>query len=260
MELYKITYTVSGKRADIVLNRPDKRNAFNAMLVEELRYAFTQADQDPMVKVVVLRAAGQVFSAGADLEYLQSLQENTYEKNLADSEFLMGLYKQIYTMSKPVIAQIEGHAIAGGCGLATVCDFSFAVPEAQFGYTEVKIGFIPAIVMVFLLRKVNERNARELLLTGKLISAEAAHQMGLINGVIEQPFIGAKVDALCNDLIEQTSRLSLQSTKQMIAVIQEMSLDEALAYAAQKNAEARATRDCKYGIASFLEKKKPEWD
>lgn len=260
MEFQTITYTISGKRADIVLNRPDKRNAFNATLVAELREAFTAADNDAAVKVVVLRANGQVFSAGADLGYLQSLQANTFEENLADSEFLMGLYKMIYTLSKPVIAQIEGHAIAGGCGLATVCDFSFAVPEAQFGYTEVKIGFIPAIVMVFLLRKVSERNARELLLTGKLVDAQTACQLGLINGVIEKEYIADKVNALCNDLIEQTSRVSIQTTKQMIAAIQEMSLDSALQHAAQKNAEARATKDCQYGIASFLDKKKPEWD
>lgn len=259
MSYKTISYHANGKRADITLNRPEKRNAFNAELVTELKEAFSQADADPEVKVIVLRAAGEVFSAGADLGYLQSLQTNTHEENLADSAHLMGLYKMIYTLGKPVIAQIEGHAIAGGCGLATVCDFSFAVPEAQFGYTEVKIGFIPAIVMVFLLRKVSERNARELLLTGKLIDAQTAQSMGLINTVVEKDAIAARVDAMCNDLIAQTSRTSIRTTKQMIAAIQEMGLDAALDHAAHMNAQARATDDCKYGIRSFLEKKKPEW-
>ena len=260
MSYHTISYQVCGKRADITLNRPEKRNAFNAELVSELKLAFTQADADDAVKVIVLRAAGEVFSAGADLGYLQSLQTNTHAENLADSSHLMELYKMIYTLGKPVIAQIEGHAIAGGCGLATICDFSFATPEAQFGYTEVKIGFTPAIVMVFLLRKVSERNARELLLTGKLISAQTAREMGLINEVAEKADIAVRVNALCNDLIAQTSRTSIRTTKQMIAAIQEMDLDTALGHAAHMNAQARATDDCKYGIRSFLEKRTPDWD
>ena len=255
-----ITYAVHQKVASIALNRPDKRNAFNATLVAELKAAFTMAEGDAQVKVIVLKGNGEVFSAGADLGYLQSLQNNTYQENLEDSLSLMELYKQIYTLSKPVIAQIEGHAIAGGCGLATICDFSFAVDEAKFGYTEVGIGFIPAIVMVFLLRKIGERNAKELLLTGKLISAAEAKQMGLINDVVGVENIEATVEQLCQSLIEKTSRASLQATKQMIAAVQEMGLNEALQYAAEMNAKARATDDCKHGINAFLNKQKPNWD
>lgn len=259
MSYTTITYTTNEKVAVIALNRPEKRNAFNATLVAELKQAFTEADTDTAVKVIVLKGNGEVFSAGADLGYLQSLQSNTYQENLDDSTSLMQLYKQIYTLSKPVIAQIEGHAIAGGCGLATVCDFSFAVDEAKFGYTEVKIGFIPAIVMVFLLRKIGERYAKELLLTGKLISAAEAKYMGLINDVVGVENMQSTVDQLCKELIEQTSRASVQATKQMIASVQEMDLNNALNYAAEMNAKARATDDCKHGIASFLNKQKPEW-
>jgi methylglutaconyl-CoA hydratase len=259
MSYTTITYTINEKVAVISLNRPEKRNAFNATLVAELKQAFTEADADTAVKVIVLKGNGEVFSAGADLGYLQSLQSNTYQENLDDSTSLMQLYKQIYTLSKPVIAQIEGHAIAGGCGLATVCDFSFAVDEAKFGYTEVKIGFIPAIVMVFLLRKIGERYAKELLLTGKLISAAEAKYMGLINDVVGVENMQSTIDQLCKELIEQTSRASVQATKQMIAAVQEMDLNNALNYAAEMNAKARATDDCKHGIASFLNKQKPEW-
>ena len=259
MSYTTITYTINEKVAVIALNRPEKRNAFNATLVTELKQAFTEADADTAVKVIVLKGNGEVFSAGADLGYLQSLQSNTYQENLDDSTSLMQLYKQIYTLSKPVIAQIEGHAIAGGCGLATVCDFSFAVDEAKFGYTEVKIGFIPAIVMVFLLRKIGERYAKELLLTGKLISAAEAKYMGLINDVVGVENMQSTIDQLCKELIEQTSRASVQATKQMIAAVQEMDLNNALNYAAEMNAKARATDDCKHGIASFLNKQKPEW-
>ncbi len=255
-----IIYSVQDKICTITLNRAEKRNSFNPQLVADLKSAFTSADGDGLVKVVILKAEGEVFSAGADLAYLQSIQENSYDENLADSQSLMELYKLIYTLSKPVIAQIEGAAIAGGCGLAAICDFSVAVHEAQFGYTEVRIGFIPAIVMVFLLRKISERSAKELLLTGKLIPALKAKEMGLINEVVPKRVIDETVKNLAKELIENTSRASLKSTKQMIAAVQEMDLDAALQYACEMNALARATDDCKYGIRSFVDKKKPIWE
>lgn len=260
MNYETIIYTVEEKIGTITLNRSEKRNSFNPQLVADLKSALQAADDDPMVKVIILKALGDVFSAGADLAYLQTLQNNSYEENLADSQNLMELYKLIYTLSKPVIAQIEGAAIAGGCGLAAICDFSIAVHEAQFGYTEVRIGFIPAIVMVFLLRKISERNAKELLLTGKLIPAIKAKEMGLINEVVPKRVIDETVKNLAKEIIENASRASLRSTKQMIAAVQEMNLEEALNYACEMNALARSTDDCKNGIQSFLEKKKPVWD
>jgi len=151
-----VKYTVEDRVGYISLNRPEKRNALSYEMVTELKQAFNNAEEDESCKVIILQAEGKVFCAGADLAYLQQLQNNTYEENLEDSTHLMELFKQIYTSSKIVIAKVHGHAIAGGCGLATVCDFSFTVPEAKFGYTEVKIGFIPAIVKVFLLRKIGE--------------------------------------------------------------------------------------------------------
>jgi methylglutaconyl-CoA hydratase len=260
MQRNTVFYEISNRVCYITLNRPEKRNAFNADLVQDLKHAFTNAENESSVKVIVLKAEGPAFSAGADLAYLQALQKNTYEENVADSTQLMQLFKLIYTLSKPVIAQIEGSAIAGGCGLATVCDFSFAVPEAQFGYTEVKIGFLPAIVMVFLLRKIAERNAKDLLLSGRLMSASEAKELGLINAVIEKNAIADYVKNFAASLVETASRESLKATKQMIAAVQEMPLDEALQYAAVMNAKARSTNDCKQGIQSFLEKKKPEWE
>ncbi|MFN3315295.1 MAG: enoyl-CoA hydratase/isomerase family protein, partial [Raineya sp.] len=180
-----VSYHCHKRIAYITLNRPDKRNALNFQVVEQLKQAFWKAKEDETAKVVVLRAEGKVFCAGADLEYLQTLQKNTFEENLADSSHLKELFELIYTHPKIVIAQIHGHAIAGGAGLATVCDFSYSVPDAQFGYTEVKIGFIPAIVMVFLLRKIGEGRAKELLLSGDLISAQKAQEFGLINYIVD---------------------------------------------------------------------------
>lgn len=254
-----IQYETKERVAYITLNRPEKRNALNYEVVTELKSAFEQAEADENCKVVVLRANGAVFCAGADLEYLQQLQANTYQENLEDSTHLMQLFYQIYTLKKVVIGQIHGHAIAGGCGLATICDFSFTVPEAKFGYTEVKIGFIPAIVKVFLLRKIGEAKAKELLLTGDLVSAETARQMGLVNYVVSGEELEQAVFRFAQKLCAENSQQSMELTKEMIANVQEMSLKKGLNYAAEMNANARNSADCKKGISSFLHKEKLTW-
>ncbi|MGY6521418.1 MAG: enoyl-CoA hydratase/isomerase family protein [Mongoliitalea sp.] len=243
----------------IILNRADKRNALNSEMVEAMKAALLSFSTDPNVKVVIIKAEGSAFCAGADLGYLQQLQSNTYDENLEDSRNLKELFYQIYTFPKVVIAQIQGHALAGGCGLATVCDFSFAVEEAKFGYTEVKIGFIPAIVKVFLLRKIGEGKAKQLLLDGDLISAQEAKEMGLINWVVKTDELEEKVRSYAQKLIRQNSGQSIRLTKEMIAFVQEKSLDDGLEYAAQMNARARGTADCQKGIAAFLNKEKLTW-
>lgn len=241
------------------LNRPEKRNALNSEMVEALKGGIQNFNEDKEVKIIVIKAAGKVFCSGADLKYLQSLQSNTYEENLADSRSLKDLFYMIYTSPKVVIAEIQGHAIAGGCGLATVCDFSFSVNEAKFGYTEVKIGFIPAIVKVFLIRKIGEGKAKQLLLDGDLISAAEAKEMGLINWIVEENELENKVFTYAQKLIKQNSGQSMALTKEMIAKVQERSLDDGLEYAASMNAKARGTADCQKGIAAFLNKESIQW-
>ncbi len=254
-----VTYQVAQRVATITLNRPEKRNALNAQVVTELKQAFAQAAKDKEAKVIVLAAAGDAFCAGADLAYLQELQTNSFEENVADSSHLKDLFYQIYTHPKVVIAKIQGHAIAGGCGLATVCDLSVTVDEAKFGYTEVRIGFIPAIVKVFLLRKIGEGKSKELLLTGDLISADEAKAFGLVNDVVSAEALDETVDQLAQKLVAKNSGQSMMLTKQMIAEVQAMGLEEGLQYAAEQNAKARATADCQKGIAAFLNKEKPSW-
>lgn len=254
-----VKYEVKNRVATITLNRPEKRNALSGEVVTELKTAFTRASDDPEVKVVVLAAEGDAFCAGADLAYLQQLQNNTYEENLADSSHLMELFKMIYEHKHVVIAKVQGHAIAGGCGLATVCDFSFTVPEAKFGYTEVRIGFIPAIVKVFLLRKIGEGKSKELLLSGDLIDAGEAASMGLVNWVVAANELDAKVEAFAQKLVTKNSGQSMSLTKAMIGNVQSMNVEDGLAYAAEQNARARGTEDCQRGIASFLNKEKLEW-
>ena len=248
-----------GRIGIIKLNRAEKRNALNGEFVEELKQAFTSFENDEEVKVIILRASGTVFSAGADLQYLQELQSNSYDENLEDSNNLKDLYLQIYNLKKVVIAEIQGHAIAGGCGLMTVCDYAFSVPEAKFGYTEVKIGFIPAIVMVFLLRKISEGHAKALLLGGHLISANYAYKIGLINELMSRDELSNFTESFAKKLVLSNSASSMQLTKKLISDVQGMSLEEALRLAAETNATVRESEDCKKGISAFLKGDEINW-
>ncbi len=254
-----ILYKVEKRRAWITLNRPEKRNALNGLMIEELTEVLRLSAKDDKVKVIALKANGPAFSAGADLAYLQQMQDNTYKENLADSRALMQLLKCIYQHPKLVIAMLEGHAIAGGCGLATVCDYSFAVPAAKLGYSETRIGFIPAIVMTFLVRKIGEGYARDLLLSARLIDAEEALKKGLINAVFEADEILHKANAFMDDIIENNSAESIKRTKQLLVDVQNLSFNEALSLASEQNAAMRSTADCHKGIDAFLKKEKPTW-
>lgn len=243
----------------VVLNRPDKRNALNAELVTELKSVLKEAADDNSVRVVILTGAGNVFSAGADLAALQELQTATYEENLADSEHLAGLFELIARHRKPIIAKVNGHAIAGGCGLATVCDFSVVSEGAKLGFTETRIGFVPAIVSAFVLRKLGEAAARDLLLRGRLVSALEAEQIGLVSKVVNGASLDKAVSELAEELSTETSGQAVAQTKQLLAEISGMRLTKAMSYAAEVNASARATEDCKAGISAFLNKTDPPW-
>lgn len=227
--------------------------------MSELKLAFKSAEEDPAVRIAVLRANGDAFCAGADLQYLQDLRANSFEQNLADSDHLKELFAAVYQMRKVVIAQVHAAALAGGCGLASVADFVFAAPEATFGYTEVRIGFVPAIVMVFLIRKIGEGRARKLLLGGSIISADEALELGLIQYVVPQEELAQAVREFAGQLISNNSSYAMAVTKQMIAKVQSMTIDEALSFASEMNAKARGSDDCRRGIAAFLNKEKIDW-
>ena len=254
-----VNYNCEERVGFITLNRPEKRNALNAQFVSELKEAFTHAEKDTDCKVIVLKAKGDAFCAGADLAYLQELQSNSYDKNLADSTHLMELFQQIYTLPKVVIAQVQGHAIAGGCGLASVCDLAIATTESKFGYSEVKIGFIPAIVSVFLIKQIGVAKSKELLLTGKIVSAEDAQSFGLINKVSAKEKLESSVMDIVQSLVNTASADSLALTKLLINEVSDKSISEGFKWAAEMNAKARETNDCKKGIAAFLNKEKLNW-
>lgn len=254
-----ILHHTTNSIATITLNRPEKRNALNGELVNELSEALSNAAADESVKAIILKANGNTFCSGADLDQLRAMQSATYEENLADSNRLKELFKKIYTLKKIVIAQVEGFALAGGCGLATVCDFTFCTPESKFGYTEARIGFVPAIVMVFLIRKIGEKKAAQLLLGAEIISADEAQSLGMVNQIHPKETIEKAVFDFTQKLITQNSSQSLAATKAMINYVQGKTLDEALHYAAEQNALARSSADCKQGIQAFLNKENINW-
>ena len=254
-----VRYSVEQRIATVVLNRPEKRNALNSQFVRELEETFTKIDKDKYTKVVIIKAEGEVFCAGADLEYLKQLQQNTFEENLEDSTQLKNLFYRIYHSDKIIVAQMHGHAIAGGAGIITLCDFVFASNQAMIGYTEVKIGFIPAIVTLFLIKKAGEGRAKQLLLSGDLIDAETAVNFGLVYKVVAAERLESSVLDFAERLVSENSGESMKLTKQLIDKVNKLNEDEALEYAARLNAKARESEDCKKGIQAFLEKRKISW-
>lgn len=250
-----VSYTEEDGIARLTINRPEKRNALNGGVIEVLQARFDALEAEERVRVVILTGAGSVFSAGADLQALRDLQTATPEENLEDSRRLAGLFERICRHPKPVIARVNGHAIAGGCGLASVCDFSIAVDTARLGFTEVRIGFVPAIVMVFVLRKLGDTAARDLLLRGRLVEARDAASIGLITRSVAEDQLDDTVDRLAHEIATQTSASAVAMTKQMLAEMPGMSLNEALEYAARMNTRARSTADFQAGLAAFLDKK-----
>lgn len=243
----------------VVMNRPEKRNALSPQLIAELTECIQTLLYDNGVKVIVLKSSDKPFCAGADLGYLQEMRHFSREENLADSRRLRDLFDLIHRGNKIFISQVEGPALAGGCGLATLCDFCYATPEATFGYTESKIGFVPALVAVYLQYRIAGHHMRELLLTGKVIAADEAHSMGLVNTVVADDQIAQAVTAFAEQLCETTSGGSVAYIKQLLRKTPGMHMDDALEYAASLNAEARGSADCVKGIDSFLNKEKIKW-
>ncbi|MGZ4836612.1 MAG: enoyl-CoA hydratase/isomerase family protein [Terriglobales bacterium] len=241
----------------ITLNRPDKRNAISFELLSELMAALDEVEHS-RAQVLILTGSGKAFCAGLDLEELKSLLGKTHEENRKDSARMAQIFRRIYEFPLPTIAAVNGAAIAGGTGIATMCDFTFAVPEAKFGYTEVKIGFIPALVSSILVWQVGHKIARDLLMTGRLFDAAEAHRYGLVNEVVEPERLMARARELAVQLLE-LSPSSVRLTKKLINGFLQRALDEQMAQAIEDNARIRTTPDFREGVTAFLEKRKPKW-
>jgi methylglutaconyl-CoA hydratase len=257
MDYKTIQLTCDDAVATITLNRPEKRNAISFELIDDLLRALDEVAKANAI-VLILTGAGKAFCSGMDLDDLKGLLGRTAEQNLKDSETMVRLFRSLYEFPKATIAAVNGPAIAGGTGLALLCDFTLAVPDAKFGYTEVRIGFVPAIVSTFLLRQVGEKKARDLLLTGRIFGADEAAAMGLITEVVAADSLMARARALASLLMEN-SPSSLRATKQLLTDHARAEIDHHIDAAVRENAAIRTTADFREGITSFLEKRKPQW-
>lgn len=241
----------------ITLNRPERRNAMTPEMQMELIAAMQEAAVSSC-RVVVFQGAGEAFCSGLDLAALQGMQDKTAADHREDAERIATLFRTLYEMPKSTIAAVHGAAIAGGTGLATICDFTLAVPAAKFGYTEARIGFVPAIVSAFLALQIGDKRARDLLLTGRLFDAQEAYRLGLVNEVLTPDHLSERVQALTRILAENSPQ-SIAATKRLMAEQNKAWLDAAIAAAMEANARARGTGDFREGLAAFLEKRKPTW-
>ncbi len=248
-----VIYAVEGSVALITLNRPEKRNALNDELVGGLKAALGKADEDDNVRVILITGAGADFCSGADLSALQKISKASVMENLEDARSLMELFALVRRVRVPVVAAVRGRALAGGCGLATACDIVLASSGARFGYPEVKIGFVPAMVMAILRRNVSEKRAFELITRGAEISAEEAERVGLINQVFDEDDFESGVKEYAA-AFEKLSRSAIALSKHLLYHIDGMTFDAALQSGADLNAIARMTEDCQKGIARFLKK------
>lgn len=237
----------------ITLNRPEKRNSLNDNLVNELKIALREADKDEMLRSIIIKGAGKDFCSGADLSALQKISQSSVLENLNDAENLMELFSTIRKTKIPVIAAVHGRALAGGCGLATSCDIVLAAKSARFGYPEVKIGFVPAMVMAILRRNLSEKRSFELITKGFDFSAADAEKFGLINYVYADEIFEKKVLEFVLEY-KKVSRSAVILSKKLLYQMDAMTFDQALETGAEVNTIARLTEDCRKGIAKFLDK------
>ena len=253
----RLTVQREGDLLQITLNDPERANALSPAMIGELTGLYRRSWRAEGVRAILLAGAGKNFSAGADLEHLRSLRDAGHEENLCDSLRLRDLFESVLRQDALTIALVHGACVAGGCGLATAHDFVLAAADARFLYSEVRIGFVAALVATYLPLRLRGSDIRELLLNPQFIDARKALEIGLANRLAPAEDLRAVGEALAAEILETGSSESIARTKRLLLDVVGLPLDEAMTLAAEVNAEARATEDCKRGIATFLETKKP---
>lgn len=260
MDFSRILYSTGDRRATVTLNRPETHNVLDDVAVAELTSAITMAGRDPAVKVILLQSKGSTFCAGMDPEYLARITQLDLEVNRQDSLRLAAALRAIHDLRKPVIAAVQGPALGVGAGLASVADFVIAARDAAtFGFPEVRIGVIPAILLVFLVKRVGEGKARELVIRGSAIAADEAQRIGLASMVVAASKVQSAAQALAEELVTMNSANAMGLCKEMLSKLHGMNLPDALDFAANLNAAARMTVESRSGIGAFVNKQTREW-
>jgi methylglutaconyl-CoA hydratase len=252
-----ITISDQGTVRTITMHRPERRNAITPEMVREL-IAALEDTASGAARVLVLTGAQDAFCSGLDISVLKEMNGKSALEYRADAELIARLFMALYELPIPTIAAVHGPAIAGGAGLAIICDFTLATHEARFGFTEARIGFLPALVSAFLALLIGGKHARDLLLTGRIIGADEALRMGLVNEVLDRAELAERVQKLADALLANSSQ-SLAATKQLLVAQNKAWLREAINAALDANAQSRSTADFEEGVAAFIEKRKPKW-
>ena len=242
----------------LTFNRPEKRNALSPQLIEELLAALDAGEAATAIRVLILTGEGSAFCAGMDLEYLKGLSGQSEEHNRADARRTVRMFRRLWSFPKPIIAAVNGPAMAGGCGIATLADFTLASEEAKFGYTEVRVGFMPALISAFLQMQVGEKVARDLLLSGRIFDAVEAQALGLVTKVVPPGQLLPAARELAATLIA-SSPGALQATKRLLVHCSQTELIRRLELGVEESVTIRNSADFREGLAAFLEKRKPKW-
>lgn len=258
MDYKTVKYEKDGRVGRVTFNRPEVHNAFNATLIKEMSHLFAEIEKDRDIRVVVLTGEGKSFCAGADLNWMREVTEQTFEENLAESNTLADLLYQVYTFRRPVVGRINGAAIGGGTGFVAVCDIAVASRAARFSFSEVKIGVVPACIGPYVIKKMGEGKARELFITGERMDAERAWEIGLVNKVAAPDQLDTEVDSLINSILTSGPE-AVAMAKRLVSEVPSMTPEQFKPFTAEMIARLRISDEGQEGMDAFLNKRKPDW-
>jgi len=258
MDLSTITYHKDDRIARVTFNRPGIHNAFNGTVLIEMSQVFSEIEKDKDIRVVLLTGKGKSFCAGADLNWMRDVVKQSFEENLAESNELAELFYKIYTCHRPVVGRINGAAIGGGTGFVAVCDIAIAARSAQFSFSEVKIGLVPACIGPYVVRKMGEGRARELFITGERMNGDRAHEVGLVNRVVDDDQLDAEVDRIVGTLLSSGPE-AVTMAKKLVSEVPGMTPERFKPFTAEMIARLRISEEGQEGMDAFLNKRKPNW-
>jgi methylglutaconyl-CoA hydratase len=258
MNYTTLQVTKNNDTAFVAMNRPDVHNAMNEKMIAELTQCFQDLIADSSLIAIILTGNGKSFCSGADLTWMKQMVQYSKQENKKDSRLLLDMYETIHSCPKPVIGRINGHAFGGGIGLLAVCDITITIPDQKFGFSEVKIGIIPAVISTFVASRMTPAAMRRLFITGERFDSSIAHEIGLIDLVVPPDFFDTTVDT-CIEQLRSSAPHAITEVKQLLKQLQETDIKKYKEYSIEKISELRVSPEGQEGMNAFLEKRKPQW-